>query len=51
VSAPPTPAPGAAIGRIAALILRHVYLLRSSWPRLFELMYWPTIQMARRAAC
>jgi ABC-2 type transport system permease protein len=45
VSAPPTPAPGAAIGRIAALILRHVYLLRSSWPRLFELMYWPTIQM------
>ncbi|HSR71594.1 MAG TPA: ABC transporter permease [Kiloniellales bacterium] len=31
--------------RIAALVLRHVYLLRSSWPRAFELMYWPTIQM------
>ncbi|MGH6946065.1 MAG: ABC transporter permease [Kiloniellales bacterium] len=27
------------------MVLRHVYLLRSSWPRVFELMYWPTIQM------
>ena len=32
-------------GRIGAMILRHVYLLRTSWPRLVELMYWPTIQM------
>jgi ABC-2 type transport system permease protein len=31
--------------RIAAMVLRQVYLLRASWPRIFELMYWPTIQM------
>jgi ABC-2 type transport system permease protein len=31
--------------RIAALVLRHLYLLRGSWPRVFELMYWPTVQM------
>lgn len=28
-----------------AMILRHVYLLRRSWPRILELMYWPTVQM------
>jgi ABC-2 type transport system permease protein len=31
--------------RIGAMVLRHWYLLRSSWPRLFELMYWPAVQM------
>ena len=31
--------------RIAAMILRYWYLLRSSWPRLLELTYWPTVQM------
>ena len=31
--------------RIGALVLRHTYLLRRSWPRLLELMYWPTVQM------
>jgi ABC-2 type transport system permease protein len=31
--------------RIGAMMLRHIYLLRSSWPRVFELAYWPTIQM------
>ena len=31
--------------RIGALVLRHLYLLRGSWPRVFELMYWPTVQM------
>ncbi len=31
--------------RIAAMILRYWYLLRSSWPRLLELSYWPTVQM------
>ncbi|RMD64081.1 MAG: ABC transporter permease [Alphaproteobacteria bacterium] len=35
----------ASAGRIAAIVLRHVYLLRASWPRVIELMYWPTIQM------
>ena len=32
-------------GRIAALILRYIYLLRSSWPRIIEIAYWPTMQM------
>jgi ABC-2 type transport system permease protein len=31
--------------RVGALILRHVYLLRSSWPRLLEVVYWPLVQM------
>jgi ABC-2 type transport system permease protein len=31
--------------RIAAMIARYSYLLRSSWPRLLELIYWPTVQM------
>ena len=31
--------------RIGALVLRHMYLLRSSWPRLLELAYWPMVQL------
>ena len=31
--------------RIGAMMLRHFYLLRSSWPRLAELIYWPLVQM------
>jgi len=31
--------------RIGAMVLRQVYLLRASWLRVIELMYWPTIQM------
>lgn len=31
--------------RVGALVLRYVYLLRRSWPRLLELAYWPTVQM------
>ena len=31
--------------RIGAMILRYWYLLRSSWPRLLELIYWPLVQM------
>ena len=31
--------------RIGALMLRHIYLLRSSWSRLAELIYWPLVQM------
>jgi ABC-2 type transport system permease protein len=31
--------------RIGAMVLRYVYLLRSSWPRLLELIYWPAVQM------
>ncbi|MGH8726685.1 MAG: ABC transporter permease [Burkholderiales bacterium] len=32
-------------GRIYAMVLRHVYLMRKSWPRLLELAYWPSVQM------
>ena len=31
--------------RVGALLLRHLYVLRGSWPRLLELAYWPTVQM------
>jgi ABC-2 type transport system permease protein len=31
--------------RIAAVLLRYLYLLKSSWPRTLELLYWPAIQM------
>ena len=27
------------------MVLRYWYLLRSSWPRLLELIYWPAVQM------
>jgi ABC-2 type transport system permease protein len=30
--------------RVAAMVLRYWYLLRSSWPRLLELIYWPMVQ-------
>ncbi|MEK7840210.1 MAG: ABC transporter permease [Pseudomonadota bacterium] len=36
---------GASLRRIGALLIRHLYLLRGSWPRVLELMYWPTVQM------
>lgn len=42
-------APGFAIGdrlrRVGAILLRHGYLARSSWIRVFDLMYWPLLQM------
>jgi ABC-2 type transport system permease protein len=31
--------------RIRAMLLRHAYLLLGSWPRLLDLVYWPTVQM------
>ena len=31
--------------RIAAMVLRYLYLLRSSWTRLLELIYWPAVQL------
>ncbi len=31
--------------RVAAMVERHWYVLRSSWPRLLELVYWPFVQM------
>ncbi|MFC1673774.1 ABC transporter permease [Pseudomonadota bacterium] len=40
-----TPHTGFSLRRIRALMLRHLYVLRRSWPRLLELVYWPLIQM------
>ncbi len=31
--------------RIGAVMLRHLYVMRSSWPRLLELIYWPLLQL------
>jgi ABC-2 type transport system permease protein len=31
--------------RITAMVLRYLYLLRSSWSRLLELIYWPAMQL------
>ncbi|EJW10117.1 hypothetical protein A33M_0466 [Rhodovulum sp. PH10] len=31
--------------RVGAMVERYWYLLRSSWPRLLDLVYWPTVQM------
>ena len=32
-------------GRMGAMVLRYLYLLRGSWPRIAELIYWPTMQV------
>jgi ABC-2 type transport system permease protein len=31
--------------RVGAMVLRYLYLLRSSWTRLVELIYWPAVQL------
>src|ERR1044071_7242612 len=31
--------------RVAAMVLRYLYLLRSSWTRVLELIYWPAMQL------
>ena len=31
--------------RIYALSIRHLYLIKSSFPRILDLIYWPTIQI------
>jgi ABC-2 type transport system permease protein len=33
------------VNRVAAMVRRYWYLLRSSWPRLLDLIYWPAVQM------
>ena len=35
----------ASLGRMAAMVLRHTYLLRKSWVRVIEMAYWPTMNM------
>ena len=46
---PATPAlDGGALGsarRIGAMVLRYLFLLRNSWPRVLEMIYWPTVQL------
>ncbi|MBK8907193.1 MAG: ABC transporter permease [Rhodospirillales bacterium] len=31
--------------RVFAVFLRHMYVLRRSWPRILDMAYWPTVQM------
>lgn len=36
---------GASLRRIGAVVLRHVYLFRTSWLRILNSIYWPAVQM------
>jgi ABC-2 type transport system permease protein len=45
VSRPTEQAAGISVHRVGAMTLRYWYLLRSSWPRLLDLVYWPAVQM------
>ena len=45
MTTPSTTAVTLAPHRVAAMVLRYVYLLRSSWTRLVELIYWPAVQL------
>jgi ABC-2 type transport system permease protein len=31
--------------RINTMVLRYIYLVRGSWPRILELFYWPAVQL------
>lgn len=33
------------VRRVGAIILRHLYILRGSWPRVLEMAYWPAVNM------
>src|SRR6187551_978431 len=33
------------LNRVSAMVRRYWYLLSSSWPRVLDLIYWPTVQM------
>ena len=33
------------VNRVGAMVRRYWYLLRSSWPRILDLIYWPAVQM------
>lgn len=45
MSATHWPRPDFSAARVGAMMLRYWYLLRSSWPRILDLIYWPTVQM------
>src|SRR5262249_3276117 len=36
---------GISFARVWAMVLRYSYLMRSSWPRILDLVYWPAVQM------
>ena len=38
-------APAFSARRVGAMVLRHTYILRRSWPRILELAYWPVVQV------
>lgn len=40
-----TAPPVLALRRVLAMVARYALLLKNSWTRIFELIYWPTIQM------
>lgn len=33
------------LNRVGAMCLRHFYTMRRSWPRVVEMIYWPTLSM------
>jgi ABC-2 type transport system permease protein len=41
----PRSAAALSFNRIGAMVLRYLYLLRSSWSRVVELIYWPAVQL------
>jgi ABC-2 type transport system permease protein len=45
LDASPSVGGGFSARRVGALVLRYLYVLRSSWPRLLELAYWPALQV------
>ena len=40
----PTP-PSISLRRVAAMVTRYTHLMRSSWSRILDLLYWPALQM------
>ncbi|NLH81912.1 MAG: ABC transporter permease [Phyllobacteriaceae bacterium] len=36
---------GFSFARVGAMVLRYWYLLANSWPRVIELIYWPTVNL------
>ncbi len=37
--------PRFSIGRVHAMVMRHIYLMRHSWTRLAEMIYWPVMNV------
>lgn len=40
-----SPTGGGTGTRVGAMVLRYGYLMRGSWPRMIELVYWPAMQI------